>query len=306
MNAIDVIHLMMIGMHMQLTHLASFVDVATTGSFTEAALARDVSQSAISHAISALERELGVTLIERNRTGVIALTAVGERVLVHARAMLAHGDAIAQEAIAALGRDSGKLRVGNIRSFVSPRLLAGYLATFRRQHPDIEVTLFEGTMKEVAGWLDDRTIDVGFVMFPAEGVDATRIAADELVLVTREDVTVPATISRDHLLSQDLVMEDAACVMHVIRRAGWPTSTRTPRVRYQASNTETILEMVREGIGVSILPRTMVPETPLGLTVQRFDPPLQVEIGLAVRSTTSASWAARQFIAAVASWSWLR
>ena len=64
---------------MNFSQLQSFVAVAETGSFTEAAYAIDLTQSAVSHALAALESELGVTLLERNHTGWVALTHVGQK-----------------------------------------------------------------------------------------------------------------------------------------------------------------------------------------------------------------------------------
>src|SRR5215467_13569030 len=98
MNANHIIHDIMKDMHMNFSQLESFVAVAETGSFTEAAYAIDLTQSAVSHALAALESELGVTLLERNHTGVVALTTVGQRLLPHVRALLAEAETIQQEA----------------------------------------------------------------------------------------------------------------------------------------------------------------------------------------------------------------
>jgi DNA-binding transcriptional LysR family regulator len=74
---------------MNFSQLQCFVAVADTGSFTEAAYSIDLTQSAVSHALSSLERELGVTLLERNHTGVVTLTNVGQNIIPHVRALLA-------------------------------------------------------------------------------------------------------------------------------------------------------------------------------------------------------------------------
>ena len=133
---------------MNFSQLQSFVALADTGSFTEAAYAIDLTQSAVSHALSALESELGVTLLERNRKGVVALTDAGQKIIPHVRALLAQVEAIEQEAKAAHGEAAGKLRLGSMLSIVSPALLAGVLTCFRASYPDIEVVLFEGTIEK--------------------------------------------------------------------------------------------------------------------------------------------------------------
>src|SRR5260221_8202476 len=114
---------------MNFSQLHCFVALADTGSFTETAYTTHLTQSAVSHALSALERELGVTLLERNNKGVAALTGIGQKLLPHARALLAQAETIQQEARAARGQVKGNLRLGSIPPVASP-LLAGVLAHF--------------------------------------------------------------------------------------------------------------------------------------------------------------------------------
>jgi DNA-binding transcriptional LysR family regulator len=75
-----------------------------------------------------------------------------------------------------------------------------------------------------------------------------------------------------------------------------------PPVRYQASEGATILAMVREGLGITILPRGTFPEKLEGIAAIPLDPPLQIQIGLAVRSADSASPAATLFVQAAVAW----
>src|SRR5262249_34079413 len=171
MNANHFHHSLMRNVHMNFSQLQSFVALAEMGSFTEAAYSINLTQSAVSHALSALESELGVTLLERNRKGVVALTSVGEKIIPHARALLASASAIEQEAKAAHGLAVGKLRLGSMESIVSPDLLASMLTRFRTTYPDIEVVLFEGAMHEVGEWIENNIIDVGFIVLPACGVE---------------------------------------------------------------------------------------------------------------------------------------
>src|ERR1700681_4350740 len=98
MNVKNSSHRSMKGFYLNFSQLQSVVALTETGSFTEAAYAIDLTQSAVSYAISGLERELGVTLFERNRKGGVALTEVGQKIMPHVRALLAQAEAIEQEA----------------------------------------------------------------------------------------------------------------------------------------------------------------------------------------------------------------
>src|SRR4051812_18921887 len=150
---------------MNFSQLHCFVALADTGSFTETAYTTHLTQSAVSHALAALERELGVTLLERNNRGVVALTRIGHSLLPHARALLVQAQAIEQGAREARGLVKGNLRLGSIAHVASP-LLAGLLAHFHQHYPDIDVVHFEGSFQEMEEWLGSNVIDVGMVQHP--------------------------------------------------------------------------------------------------------------------------------------------
>ena len=286
---------------MNFSQLQSFVAVAETGSFTEAAYAIDLTQSAVSHALAALESELGVTLLERNHTGVVALTNVGQNILPHVRALLAQAETIQQEAQAARGLARGKLRLGSIPS-ISPRLLAGVLTHFQQQYPDIDVVLFEGTLQEVQEWIGSGMIDVGFVHHPAKEVESTPLATDEMqVLVARgHRLHARPSVTAGELREERLIMPRTGCELPEIfdQKRG----KHEPSIRYQASEGATIVAMVREGLGITILPRGMFPEKLEGIAAIPLDPPRQIQIGLAVRSADSASPAATLFVQTAVAW----
>jgi DNA-binding transcriptional LysR family regulator len=301
MNANHVRHENMKDLHMNFSQLQSFVAVADTGSFTEAAYAIDLTQSAVSHALAALERELGVTLLERNHTGMVALTHAGHSILPHVRALLAQAETIQQEAQVARGLARGKLRLGSIPP-ISPRLLAGVLTHFQQQYPDIEVVLFEGTLQEVHEWIGTSMIDVGFVHHPAKDVESTLITTDELqVFVSRgHPLHARTSATAGELREERLIMPRTGCELP--ESFEQQNGKHGPPIRYQASEGATILAMVREGLGITILPRMMLPEKLEGIVGIPLDPPRQIQIGLAVRSQETASPAATLFVQTAVAW----
>ncbi len=289
---------------MNFSQLQSFVALAETGSFTEAAYTVNLTQSAVSHALAALESELGVTLLERNRTGVVALTNIGQKIIPHVRALLAQAEAIEQEAKAAHGEASGKLRLGSMLSIISPRLLASVLTCFRASYPDIEVVLFEGTMREVGEWIESSIIDVGFVLLPAQGIESTLITTDELcVLVPPEHhLRAQRAVTPRELREEGFIMEKTQCALQLLEMAGFERSKTRPLIRYQASDSATILAMVREGLGITLVPRKVLPKKLEGVVALPLDPPHHLQIGLAVRSQAMASPAAKLFVQTAVAW----
>jgi DNA-binding transcriptional LysR family regulator len=291
-------------MHMNLTQLQCFIALAETGSFTEAAYTVNLTQSAVSHALAALESELRVTLLERNRKGVAALTNAGQKIIPHARALLAQVEAIEQEAKAAHGLVMGKLRLGSILSIISPGLLASLLTCFQKQYPDIEVVLFEGAMHEVGEWIESSVIDVGFVILPARGVEGTLITTDEMCVLVPpgHHLRTQVAVTPGELHEEGFIMEKTQCTLQLMKRAGFEPRGSRPNIRYQASDSATIFAMVREGLGITLVPRMMLPKKLEGMVALPLDPPQPLQIGLAVRSQDMASPAARLFIETAQAW----
>lgn len=289
---------------MNFSQLQSLVALAETGSFTEAAFAIDLTQSAVSHALAALEKELGVTLLERNRTGVVALTSIGEKVLPHVRSILASASAIEQEAKTARGLASGKVRVGSIESIVSPHLLANVLTNFQIAYPEIEVVLFEGALHEVGGWIENSVVDVGFVIMPAPGISNTLITTDEMCLLVPpgHHLRTRQAVTPGELREEGFVMEKNQCTLSLMQRAGLVPNKSKPSIRYQASDSATILAMVREGLGITLMPRAILPQKLEGLLALPLDPPFHFQLGLAVKAQDTASPSARLFIQTAVEW----
>lgn len=289
---------------MNLSQLQSLLALADTGSFTEAAERVSLSQSAVSHSLAALERELGVTLLERNRKGVIALTPVGEQVLPHVRALLGHAEAIVQEARAAQGSVAGKVRLGSIHAFVPPALLSGLLARFQRQYPRVEVVLFDGALHEIGEWLDQHVVDLSFVILPAPGTISVPIASDELCVLVPPGhrLSGRAAVSAADLLDESFILEKTQCALRVLGQAGFAFGESKPVIRYEARDSATVLAMVREGLGITLAPRQMLPARLEDVRALRLDPPRPLQIGLAYRERATLSRAARLFVKTAEAW----
>ncbi|MGL6092198.1 MAG: LysR family transcriptional regulator, partial [Pseudomonas paracarnis] len=165
---------------MTLTQLEIFSLVAELQGFTSAAHRLGISQSAVSHAIKALEQELGVELFRRHQTAV-ELSEIGAQLLGRARAMLGLANTLQQEAADARGMKRGTLRIGSFGPTASVRLLPPILRRFRQVYPGIEVHVDEGPDRQVIQWLDERRVDIGFVVLEQERFDTVALLEDQLV-----------------------------------------------------------------------------------------------------------------------------
>lgn len=287
--------------HMNFSQLRCLVALAETGSFTEAAYTVSMTQSAVSHALAHLERELGVTLLERNRKGVVALTSAGKKIIPHARLLLIQAERIEQEAQAARGLARGKLRLGSIFS-LCPGLLTGVLTRFQQAYPEIEVVLFEGTLQEVQEWITTGIIDLGFVFQATRTMKSTPLAADAIHLFVAKGhhLQAQATITANDLHQERLIMPKTGSAF--LDMADFHPQVTGSSIRYQASDGATILAMVREGLGVTLLPRMMLPQQLEGVVALPLDPPQPVQIGLATQAGGAVSPGVRLFVQAALAW----
>lgn len=264
---------------MNLTQLRTLIAVADAGSFTAAAEAVGVTQSGLSQALAALEEALGVKLLVRQRHGV-ELTAFGERALVHARAVLGHLDAIRQEAAEATGTETGSLRIAAFPS-VFATILPPLLRRFRFLHPGIEVVLLETDDREVERWLEGGSIDLGVVLNPSPESGAVPIGKDAWVgvLPAGHRLARRPTLSLTEVVSEPFVLATGGCHAHagtLAEAAGLSLSD----VRIEVRDWASAIALVRESVGVAIVPESTLPEKRKGLRVVRLDPPLFRHFGL--------------------------
>ncbi|POM24921.1 Hydrogen peroxide-inducible genes activator [Actinomadura rubteroloni] len=246
---------------MNLAQLRALRALDEAGSVTGAADLLGVTQSAVSHALTSLETELGTRLAVRDRAGC-RLTDAGRRALPHATAALRHVARLAEETAAASGVVRGRLRVGTLPS--AARVLAPLVRAYRDLHPDVETILLEGTDDEVSAWLAAAVVDLGVVTAPA-GTIAVPLAADAFVAVmhSAHPLATEAKISLDDLADDPFLISDGGCetlVRRLHRERGVPYKP-VHRVREMA----TLLALVREDIGVSLVPSLALPERPDGI-----------------------------------------
>lgn len=152
---------------MDLDLLGTFRQVAAESSITAAARARGYSQSAVSRQIAALEASLGARLFERRARGV-QLTEHGRCLLPHAEAMLDRAAVARRELDDLDGLKGGRLRIGafpTANAVLIPRAMAALAA----EHPDVSLSLTEGTSGRQVAYLQAGEIDVAVISaFPAQ------------------------------------------------------------------------------------------------------------------------------------------
>src|SRR5690349_7816251 len=132
---------------LDLRRLRVFSEVAAQGSFSAAASALTLTQSAVSQHIAALEREVGMPLVERG-TRPVGLTESGNALMRHASGIFARIDGAEQELGEIAGRRHGRLRVGSFPTCLAT-ILPPAFARFRRRHDDVTLTVVDDHLQRL-------------------------------------------------------------------------------------------------------------------------------------------------------------
>jgi len=149
---------------LEMRHLLALVAVVETGTFSGAAEQLGYTQSAVSQQVGTLERIVGTPLFERpGGRRPVRLTAAGEMLLTHARAVLARVSSAAADLRALASGEQGELRVGTLPS-VGTKVLPRLLGTFRAEWPGIEIVLRESRdCADLIRAVETGDVDVTFV-----------------------------------------------------------------------------------------------------------------------------------------------
>ncbi|MEO0535563.1 MAG: LysR family transcriptional regulator [Cyanobacteria bacterium P01_A01_bin.123] len=280
---------------MNIYQLEILAAVAEHKSFSEAALALDISQSAVSRAIASLEAELGVPLLTRGRFGA-RLTRVGERIMTHATEILALRENIEYEVNLEKGLYGGRLRIAAFRS-AATHLLPPLIAQFCKRFPRVEVLITEADPAGVEQALREGQVDVGLVPLPrSDEFDTWEIARDEyVVLLTDVNGKTPQSLSWEELSAHGFILFNyAECTTAV--RNHWDDWGQTLRVAHEVKEDSTIVSMVAQGLGSAILPRLAALPIPDGVQVRSLPVPLQRAIAVATLANTPRSPAVNVFL----------
>jgi DNA-binding transcriptional LysR family regulator len=281
---------------MTLSQLQIFSLVAELRGFTSAASRLGISQSAVSHALKSLEQELGVELIRRHQS-LVELTDIGQQLLLRARAILGLAATMEQEAADARGMKRGTLRIGSFGPTSSMKLLPAILQRYRAAHPGIEVHIDEGPDRQVMQWLEERRIDVGFVVLPQEHFDCFALVEDQMVALipSQHELASKDSVSLAELCDDPFILTEAGSAELVSRL--FLAARLSPNILYRSSQLLSTLETVARGEALTLVAQLSLPEAsdPRYL-IKPLSPPARRQVGLAVLDRRQSSPATLAFI----------
>jgi DNA-binding transcriptional LysR family regulator len=268
---------------LKLSQLRALVAIADMGSFSDAALRIDLSQSAVSHAIATLEDELGVLLLNRGRQGAV-FTPIGEQITQDARQVLESLDIICRKAEMARGLEGGAVRIAAFRS-VATHVLPDVIHQFREKYPSVTITIDEKFHYQmVEDDLRQGKADLGFTYLPTqEEFEAWELMRDRyIVLLPQAAPPVPEPLTWETLAQFPLILGpsydgDRQTIERHLQHNGHPV---TPA--YAVREDSTIISMVERGLGATIMARLAAEPIPPQLQVLDLPAPLERVLGVIV------------------------
>jgi LysR family hydrogen peroxide-inducible transcriptional activator len=263
-------------MEITIRQLEYFLALSETENFGRAADACYITQPALSAQIAQLEKTLGVQLVERGRKAT--LTPAGQEVADRARQILAEVRALHDGAAGFKSPLVGRIRLG-VDATISPYLIPRILPWLRDHYPRLDLALREGGGRELGAAVAAGDLDLAFVALGGDGggFEEFTIAEDRFVLLVPEG---HALAGRKHLAQADLVghrvllLEDGQGLdASIVEAIAQETDGYGD---FRAASLTTLVAMVRNGVGVTLIPELAVASDLLpeaGVVLARLDPP---------------------------------
>jgi DNA-binding transcriptional LysR family regulator len=286
----------------ELRQLATFVAVAEEGSFTRAADRLHVVQSAVSAGVRNLEKELGAMLFDRS-THSVKLTDAGRALLPEARATLAAAQAARDAVDEVSGGLRGMVLLGTMQAQGMRAIdLAGVLAAFRAEHPAVGVSIrHSGGSSEMAREVREGRLDLAFVALPGDGppgVELIPLASEPIMLAVPggHPLAGSAGIELAALRDETLVDLPAGWGVRMAVDRSFASAGVTRTITYEVNDTATMLEFIRTGLAIGMLPPSLVEGSRDIVFVPIRDHPSQFQTAIATPGNRRLSAAARAML----------
>ena len=242
---------------MNLFYLRYFVTLAKVQHYTKAAEQLCIAQPSLSHAITQLEKELGVPLFEKNGRRTV-LTRFGEEFLVCAEKTLATLDE-GMTSIQRSARGEGLIRLGFIRP-LGVEFIPALASEFLKRNGDLEVqfTFHTGVTAQLLDGLKVGSYDLVFCSEPPENLNLTAIPVQNqtLVLLTPKGHPLAARKSvdlSDTLPYPQIYFEKSAGIRGVIQGM-FEKIGMEPHIAYETEEDEVVAGLVAKGFGIAVVP----------------------------------------------------
>jgi DNA-binding transcriptional LysR family regulator len=272
-----------------------FLKVVELGNITRAAEAMNYTQSGVSHAIAALEKETGFALFRRSSNGV-TLTDNGKQILERVQSLVNQQRSLAQTIANINHNVAGTIRVGTFTS-VSSQWLPGIIRSFSERYPLVDFELLDGNYDEIMEWITQGKIDCGFLTAPIpETLSFLPLKQDPLLVLMEpgHPLTGRDTLSLEDIIKEPFIMPMKGSDNDI--RAVLRDTPTPPRVKYTLNDDISVMAMVANGFGISIMPELIIRNVTFPMARRPLDPPQYRNIGIVSLPVSAVTIVARAFL----------
>lgn len=267
--------------------------VADQGSFRKAAELLGLTPSAVSHAVSSMEKELGFFVFNRGKNGVM-LTNYGERLLPYVNAVL-NSDESLQQAVAEFnGLKQGRIKIGCFSS-VCTNWMPELIHAFAKSYPAIEMEIFQGTYDDVSYWIKNGVVDVGFLSVSSAGeIPIVPLYKDSLLCVVPKGLrTRQGRMEVEELREYQFVTQREstdADIQNFMKEHDLNVTSN-----YHVVDDLSTVAMVAHGFGICLMPEMVMQDIPYEVDCFHLKEDAYRIIGLAALDFKAMAPAVRMF-----------
>ena len=281
---------------MELNKYYLLLDLAETKNITKTAERLGYSQPGVSHILKNMEKEMGFPLVIREKYGVM-LTTAAELLLPQIRDIITATEKLEQTIYAINGLEYGRITIGTYSS-IAIHLLPKLLSRFHEEHPDLDIYIKEGGADSILEWMADSTIDFAFLSRPY---------TKEMEFIPFGNDPLLAVLPLDYPLESDQREFDIKCYENqnfIISAVGNDIDVHNaleqsgvhPKFHYSVLDDHSILSMVENHLGISILSKLIARGYEDTVTLLPLQPYYARELGIGMRSYDNLSPAAKTFV----------
>jgi len=280
---------------METARLRAFIETADKGSVKAAAESLGYTPSAISQLITALEKELEITLFVRSQKGM-KLTSEGAEMMPVIRSYLTHEDEIYSFAAELKGITRGRLTIATYPS-IATTWLPEIVRRFKSDYPGIQISLMESIKSDIFHHFEQNEADLAFLAYsepmPYEWIPLT--TSNIIAAIPENHQYAGADKYPIHECeNEDFILGSWGREMEIIEIL--EKNNVHPEIKYTTYDTPATLAMVRMGLGVSFVNELSAQFWNEHLVKLPLDPPQTITFGVALPSRESMTGAARKFL----------
>lgn len=280
---------------MNIRKCEAFVRAIELGSLSKAAEKLGYTQSGISHMMQSLEEEVGFPLMVRTSSG-IQPNHEGEMLLPVIRQLLSTNEALEQYIAKIKGADTGRIRIAAYPS-VATYWLPQIIRDFQKDYPKVEIEITEGGSDAIEHIMANRQADLClYAGGEGKGFEWLPLCEDRLLalvppsshLAKSEMIPLNAFVEEKFIMPMPDYDGEVRFILNKLER--WP------QILFSACSDYAIINMVTEGLGVSILPELLLRNYSHQAVARPMEPPQVRMLGMGVPQVKTASPVTRNFM----------